>query len=295
MQTNIKAASTNNMNKLPHIEFQGIGAHSGKLVTLNIDISPQYSGIIFKINEETIQASWKNVISTHMSTVIGNDHICIATIEHFLSALRALNIYNALIEIDNKELPILDGSSIEFYTKIAKFMEKHHVKTQNTKYIKILKHISIKTDNRFVSLEPSDYSEFTAEMDGTHPHPSKLLKNQTCHFNFTHHSYEKLIAPSRTFGFKQDAQKLYDRNLAKGVSLENTIVIDNDRVLNREGLRHNNEFASHKILDAIGDLALAGKPILGHYKALNGGHTLNYYLLQKLFSDSKNYEIVENI
>lgn len=270
------------------VEVVGIGLHKGEPIHLRLEPININSGIIFYREDldMTIPLSPDYVIDTKMATVIGNDIGSISTIEHFLSAIYAYGIDNLRIVVNGNEMPIMDGSAISF----CLLLDEAGVVEQNApkKIIKIKKPIEIRDGDKFVRLTPHNKAIFDFHISFDHP----VIGDQKESFAFSTHAFVEEIARARTFGFAKDIQYLQSINLALGASLQNAIGLDDHRVLNPEGLRFDNEFARHKILDAMGDMMVSGHNILGRYESFAGSHNLNYQLTKKLLSDSKNYEIV---
>lgn len=270
------------------VEVVGIGLHKGEPIHLRLEPMSIDSGIIFYREDldMTIPLSPDSVIDTKMATVIGNDRGSISTIEHFLSAIYAYGIDNLRVVVNGNEMPIMDGSSISF----CLLLDEAGVVEQNApkKIIKIKKPVEIRDGDKFVRLLPSSSAVFDFHINFDHP----VIGEQKESFLFSTHSFIEEIARARTFGFAKDIQYLQSINLALGASLQNAIGLDDHRVLNPEGLRFDNEFARHKILDAMGDMMVSGHNILGHYESFAGSHNLNYQLTAKLLSDSSNYEMV---
>ena len=274
------------------IHLNGVGLHSGKKVNLKIKPARPNSGIVFlrtdlKINNLVIPHV-NNVSSANLCTTISNEHgVKISTLEHLMGALFGLGIDNALIEIDNEELPILDGSAKIFVNEIIKSGIK--IYDAPIKVIKINKKIEFKDGNKFISIEPS---KINLEINFELKYDNKLIGNQ----KNTLRVYEDDLTEtfnSRTFCLFEDIEKLRANGLAKGGSLDNAIVVKEDKVLNSDGLRNDKEFVNHKILDCMGDLYLSGHKIIGKLECSQGGHKLTNDLLRKVFSNNENYSIVE--
>ena len=271
------------------IEIVGIGLHKGVPVTMRLEPLEENSGIIFYRSDEAISIPLKieNVVDTKMATVIGKDGIVVSTIEHLLSAVYAYGIDNMRIVIDNDEVPILDGSSSGY----CMLLEEAGIKELNAskKVIKIKKEVEVTQDFKKVSLKPSSHIIYDFSIDFKHP----VIGEQNFHFDYSIKEYKENISKARTFGFLHEVQYLRSIGLAQGGSLENAIVLDNHKILNPEGLRYDNEFVRHKILDAIGDMALLGYTIIGEYNAHAGSHQLNHLLTKKLLESEDNYEIID--
>ncbi|MFW6308166.1 MAG: UDP-3-O-acyl-N-acetylglucosamine deacetylase [Campylobacterales bacterium] len=270
------------------IEIVGIGLHKGVPVQMKLEPLEEDSGIVFYRSDLNISVplSTSNVTSTQNATTISKDEATIHTIEHFLSAIYAYGIDNLKISVNNEEMPILDGSSIGFCLLLD---EVGVVEQSRQKEIVVLKEdVIIKDERKYVHLSPSKTPIFEFEIEFPHP----IIKNQKHRFEFSSKEYKKEIARARTFGFLKEVQYLRSIGLALGGSLDNAIVLDDKKVLNPEGLRFKNEFVRHKILDAIGDLSLIGKPICAKYSSFAGSHKLNYQLVCKLLESPEAYEVV---
>ena len=270
------------------VEVVGIGLHKGESVKLRIEPLDADSGIIFYRSDlgRSIPLKIDSVIDTRMATVIGAPDGYISTIEHFLSALYAYGIDNLRVILEGNEMPIMDGSAISFCLLLdeAGIRELEAPK----RILRIKKPVEVRDGKKFVRLEPSEKAEFDFEIDFEHP----AIGRQRFRFAFTRNSYTEEIARARTFGFARDIQYLQSQNLALGASLENAIGLDDQRVLNSEGLRYSDEFVRHKILDAMGDMMVAGYNMLGRYRSFAGSHDLNHRLTQAIFAESANYEIL---
>ena len=273
------------------IEISGIGLHSGKEVEIKLEPADIDYGIKFirtdANNNNIIDAIWSNVSETNLSTTISNtEGLKISTIEHLMSALSGLHIDNLKIFINSSEVPIMDGSSKSF----VELIEKAGIKTQdkNRKVINIKRAIEVNTETSSVKLIPNNQFSINFEID----FPSKLVSKQSCQLQLVNGNYKTDIASARTFGFEKDVEQLRSNGMALGGSLENAVVVGEHKILNKDGLRYSDEFVRHKILDSIGDLYLAGSPIIGYFYGNKSGHYLNNQLLRKLFSDNSNYEYI---
>ncbi len=271
------------------VEVVGIGLHKGEPIKLRLEPLSANAGIIFYREDlaMSIPLSPASVIDTRMATVIGNPKGYISTIEHFLSALYAYGIDNLRVIVDGNEMPIMDGSSISF----CLLLDEAGVQELDVpkKVIRVIRPVEIHDGDKFVRLLPHDTATFDFKINFDHP----VIGEQSESFDFSTHHFIEEIARARTFGFAKDIQYLQSQNLALGATLQNAIGLDDHKVLNPEGLRFNNEFAKHKILDAMGDMMVAGYNILAKYESFAGSHNLNYQLTTKLLSSSKNYELVE--
>lgn len=271
------------------VEVTGIGLHKGVPVRMVLEPLPENSGILFCRSDKDIcmKMEPKNIINTTLATVIGTGESKISTIEHLLSAIYAYGIDNIKISVDNEEIPILDGSSIGYCMLIDEAGEVEQ--DAQRKIMMIKKTLEVREGDKFVRIEKSPSSVFDFEIDFAHP----AIRKQRYKFTFSRHAYKDEIARARTFGFLQDVNKLRAQGLGLGGSLNNCIVLDEKGVLNKGGLRYKDEFVRHKILDAIGDMAVLGLPILGSYVSFAGSHALNSLLTKKILEQSDSYEIVE--
>ena len=274
------------------ITFKGVGLHSGLAVTMTVKPAAPNAGIIFKRTDlkenNVIIPNIFNVSSAIFCTTISNEHgVSVSTIEHLMGALYGLGIDNALIEIDNQEVPILDGSAKLFVEAISKI----GIKNTDTpiKIIKILKKIEFIDKNKTITIEPSKISldidfelKYTNEIIGTQRNLIKVFESDLSD-----------IYNSRTFCLFEDIEKLKEMGLAKGGSLDNAVVVKNNAVLNQNGLRNHKEFVNHKILDCMGDLYLAGYKIIGKIVCSQGGHKLTNQLLRKVFENDENFSLIE--
>ena len=275
-----------------NIKFEGVGLHSGKTVKLIIKPAAPNTGIIFKRvdinNNNLLYPNFNNVTNTSLNTTISNEYgLKVSTIEHLMGALFGLGIDNATIEIDNEEVPILDGSAKIFVEKILKTGIKFS--EVPIKIIKIKKKIELIDGDRFITIEPSKLSlniEFELKYDnsviGNPKNKIKVYEDDLTE-----------IYNSRTFCLYDDIEKIRANGLAKGGSLDNAIVVKDNKILNDGGLRNSNEFVNHKILDCIGDLYTSGYRMLAHIKCSQGGHYLTNRLLRKVFDNKENFAIFE--
>jgi UDP-3-O-[3-hydroxymyristoyl] N-acetylglucosamine deacetylase len=277
------------------IALSGVGVHSGLAVTLTLHPADADNGITFLRTrladgcEREIRADIGAVTATEFATVLGDAAgPLISTTEHVLSALHALGVDNAVVEIDGPEVPILDGSAAPFVAAI----DQVGITTVDAprRYIRVLKPVRVSMGNSYGEIRP--YARgLRVEAEITFEHP--LIGRQMFEFDGRPDTYRREIARARTFGFMRDVAKLWAGGFALGASLENTLVITDHRVLNPEGTRYRDEFVRHKVLDAIGDLALAGAPLLGAYRSVRGGHKLNYAVLSALMADTTAWMVVE--
>lgn len=269
------------------VEIVGIGLHKAEPVTLRIEPADADTGIVFYRSDKDLEIPLKpqNVVDTKMATVIGAEKGFISTIEHFLSAVYAYGIDNLYVIVDGNEMPVMDGSAASFCMMIddAGLVAQDRAK----KIMKITKAVEIEDGDKFVSLQPSEEASFDFSIAFDHP----VIARQDFSMKFSTQNFKNEISRARTFGFMKDVQYLRSKNLALGGSLQNAVVLDDEKVLNPEGLRYSDEFVRHKILDAMGDLMLLGYNILGSYDSHAGSHHLNHLLTKKLL-ETQSYEVV---
>lgn len=266
------------------VQCVGVGLHSGKEVNLTIKPAPVNHGIKFVRSDlphrPVISAHFRNVVDTSLATTLGTDGVIVSTIEHLMAALSGLQIDNALIEMDAYEAPIMDGSAGPFTSMIREAGIRIQSGKRYTFVVK--KPIEMVEEDRKVGLYPSDTLRISCTIDFEHP----LIRHQSYTISLIDGLFEKEISRARTFGFLHQVNYLKKNGFARGGSLENAVVIDQDKILNREGLRYEDEFVRHKVLDCIGDLSLLGMPFIGHIVAHKSGHALNHALLKR-FIDQK--------
>lgn len=272
------------------ISITDIGLHSGADITMTMHPAEAGHGIVFVRTDVTgksniIPAKWDHVVDTQLCTVIGNaDGVTIGTVEHLMAALRGCGIDNLLIEINGAEIPAMDGSSEPFVKLIEEAGIEQQAKPRRV--IKVLKEIRVEADGKWASLKPAMGSVFGGEINFDHPD----IGTQTMEVQLVNGNFKHDIANCRTFGFLHEVEYMRSQGLALGGSLDNAIVLDKHSVMNEEGLRHKDEFIRHKLLDAIGDLYLAGGQIMGAYDSEKPGHALNNALLHALFADDSAWE-----
>jgi UDP-3-O-[3-hydroxymyristoyl] N-acetylglucosamine deacetylase len=270
------------------VEFRGVGLHTGVSVNLVLKPAPANTGIVFKrqdLEGFTIKANAANVARVSYATSVMRKGVLISTTEHLLSALAALGVDNAVAEMDNLEVPIMDGSALPFAREIARAGRRRERAKQI--YLQIIKPIELAEDGKRIAIYPSERFRITYSIDFPHPQ----IGSQTLEFEPSPDAYLHEIAPARTFGFLDEVENLRKSGLVRGGSLENAVVLSRDRVLNSEGLRFPDEFCRHKILDLIGDLALVGRPMAGHVVVHRGGHALHYALVSRLLADRKGWRL----
>jgi len=268
--------------------FKGIGLHNGLKSKVKILPAADNYGIVFKRTDlsenNTIEANLGNVCSTKLCTTLQNKfNVTVSTVEHLLAALYITGIDNALIEINNSEVPIMDGSSKEFVETINQIGVKNL--NAKRKYLKIIKKVELNENEKLISIEPNAYS---LKVDFQLVYPNDIIGKQRNQINFSDSDLAN-VYNSRTFCLFEDIEKIKKIGLAKGGSLENAIVVKNNEILNSEGLRNNKEFVNHKILDLAGDFLLSGYRILGSVKCVQGGHSLSNLFLRTIFKDQSNY------
>lgn len=277
--------------------IKDIGLHSGVDVSLTVKPALPDHGVVFKRvdmqeltdAQQRIPASWDHVVDTRLCTVIGNAHGArVGTIEHLMAALRAAGIDNALIEINAAEVPVLDGSSIGFIEAI----EKAGLQEQSAprRVIRVLKEVSVTEGNKTVTLSPSSVPLYEGRIEYKN---AAIIGDQSYTLKLVNGNFKHDVADCRTFGFLHEVEMMKSAGLALGGSLDNALIVDDDHVLNPDGVRHSDEFVRHKILDAVGDLALAGGLIVGHYKGLRAGHDMNNKILKALFADNSAWEVAD--
>ena len=271
------------------ISLTGTGVHSGAPVSIVLCPADGDTGIRFLLSNGTeIVADQGSVTGVTLSTVLGDGNgAAVATVEHLLAALHGLGIDNALIEIDNPEVPIMDGSASCFVEAIdeAGLAELDSPR----RFLKVLKPVRVEDGTAYGELTPHNGFHLDVEIEFDTP----VIGTQRIEIDLNPGSFRREPARARTFGFMKDVERLWASGLALGASLENTVAIGDDRVINREGLRFSDEFVRHKALDAVGDLALAGAPILGAFRSHRGGHRLNTLVLKALFADAEAWTMIE--
>ena len=277
------------------VAVSGIGVHSGEPVTLTLLPGDDDTGILFqRVRSDgsvarEVRADVRAVTATEFATVLGDAKgpLC-STAEHLLAALRGLNVDNVVVEIDGPEVPIMDGSAAAF----VEALDQAGLTTRALprRYIEVLKPVRVMRDKSVGELRPYAHGfRVEAEIDFDHP----LIGRQAIALDIEPKTFRTEIARARTFGFMRDVAKLWSAGYALGASFDNTLVISEDRVLNPEGLRYSDEFVRHKVLDAVGDLALAGLPLIAAYRTVRGGHKLNHAVLSALMADPSAWRVVE--
>jgi len=277
-----------------NITFKGIGLHSGIKSILNIIPARADSGIVFKRvdikRNNLIKAKFNNVTSAKLCTTLENKHgVKVSTVEHLLAALYIAGIDNAVIEINTEEVPIMDGSAKDFLAVIKKVDTIDQPKKR--KYLKISNKIELVDGKRKISIEPHKNS---FEVNFQLNYKNKIIGQQKNNINFQSDSLDD-VSNSRTFCLFEDIEKIKKFGLAKGGSLDNAVVVDNDKVLNKGGLRNEKEFVNHKILDLAGDFLLSGYRVIGKVTCYQGGHELTNIFLRKIFKEKNSFSVIENV
>lgn len=275
------------------IKATGVGLHSGKKVLVTLRPAPAHSGIVFRRVDVTpaveIPARAENVGDTRLSTSLARGEVRIATVEHLLSAFAGLGIDNAYVDVSAPEVPIMDGSAGPFVFLIQSAgIEEQSAPKQ---FMRIKRPMAVEDGDKWARLEPFDGFKVSFSIDFDHPLFDETIKFAEVDFSTT--SFVKEVSRARTFGFLKDIEMLREKDLALGGSLQNAVVIDDYRVLNEDGLRYEDEFVRHKILDAIGDLYLLGHSLIGAFRGHKSGHALNNRLLRRLLADQSAWELVD--
>jgi UDP-3-O-[3-hydroxymyristoyl] N-acetylglucosamine deacetylase len=273
------------------VSFKGVGLHSGKTSKVNILPGTEETGIVFKrvdlTHNNTIPANFKNVSSTTLSTTLQNKYgVKVSTVEHLLAALYIAGIDSAIIEVDNEEIPIMDGSAKDFLQVLRK--TNIYQLNKKIKFLKVLDKVKLEDGNRKIQIVPNENFEVDFELK----YENQIIGNQRNLIKFDSQDLKE-VEESRTFCLYKDIQKIKKMGLAKGGTLENAIVVDDSKVLNEGGLRNQKEFVNHKILDLAGDFLLSGYRILGSVYCYQGGHQLSNLFLQKLLKAENKFEIIE--
>jgi UDP-3-O-[3-hydroxymyristoyl] N-acetylglucosamine deacetylase len=271
------------------VAASGIGLHSGVPVSIRILPAPAATGVIFErtdLDNFRIPATWNHVARVSYATSLMRQGVLISTTEHLLSVLYSVGIDNAIIAIDNLEVPIVDGSGLPF----VELIRQAGVRTLRRKrrYLRIREEISVETPGKRITILPSDSFHLTCDIFFDHP----LVGRQTMQMEVTPDRYATDIAPARTFGFEWELEQMQNMGLIRGASLDNAVCFNRASVLNPEGLRFPDEPCRHKVLDLIGDLALIGRPLLGHVVAERAGHAMHAALVARIMSDPSLYEVL---
>jgi UDP-3-O-[3-hydroxymyristoyl] N-acetylglucosamine deacetylase len=270
-------------------EATGVGLHSGVPVSIRILPAPISTGIVFirtDLENFPVPASWRHVARVSYATSLMRQGVLISTTEHLLSVFYSMGIDNAYVEIDNLEVPILDGSGEPFVRLIQRAGIRHY--RRKKRYLRIRRPLTVEDKGKRISILPDDSFRLTCDVEFDHPQ----VGHQKLELEVTPEAYATEIAPARTFGFEYELDQMRNMGLIRGASLENAVCFDRDRVLNPEGLRFPDECCRHKALDLIGDLALIGRPLLGHVIAERAGHAMHVAVVARIMSDPSLYEIL---
>lgn len=270
-----------------NIKLEGVGLHSGEQVKMVLCPAPPDTGIVFLAGGKRIKASSESVGDTTYATSLQDGDTKVRTVEHLLAALAGLSIDNAYIELDGSEVPIMDGSAWPFIEAIRE--AGIAVQGSTRRYLKIIKPVTVHDGDKSATLLPSPVSRITYRIDFDHP----AITDQSRSMDVEPSRFEEELAGARTFGFLRDVEMLQKAGLARGGSLDNAVVMDDEHILNEEGLRYHDEFVRHKMLDAIGDLSLVGMPIIGHMVADKSGHWLNHRLVLEVLSHPDSWMVLE--
>jgi UDP-3-O-[3-hydroxymyristoyl] N-acetylglucosamine deacetylase len=271
------------------VDAAGVGLHSGVPVSVRIRPAPAGTGVVFArtdLDRFTIPASWKHVAKVSYATSLMRQGVLISTTEHLLSSLHSMGVDNALIEIDNLEVPILDGSAKPWVELIRSVGLQTY--RRKRRYLCVRRPVTVESNGKRITILPADRFLLSCDIDFPHP----LVGRQLLDLDMSPGRYESEIAPARTFGFEQELNQMRDMGLIRGASLDNAVCFTAGGVLNSGGLRFPDECCRHKALDLIGDLALIGKQILGHVIAERAGHAMHVALVGKIMADPSCYEIL---
>jgi len=271
-----------------NVRFSGIGLHSGKKVQLTLKPAPINHGIKFVRKDlpdnPTIPARFNCVVDTSLATVIGADGVIVSTVEHLMACLAGLSIDNVMVELDAYEVPVMDGSAGPFTRMI---MDAGIQEQEAQRHFFVLKEpIELEQDGKFVGAYPDTTFKITCNIDFDHP----LIQQQSCSIEVEDYIFEREVSCARTFGFLHEVEYMKRYGLARGGSLDNAVVIDENEILNNDGLRYQDEFVRHKLLDCIGDFSLLGMPILAHIVTRKSGHAFNHAFLENFFKSKASWQ-----
>jgi UDP-3-O-[3-hydroxymyristoyl] N-acetylglucosamine deacetylase len=275
------------------VSLEGFGVHSNAPVRITLNPAEAGSGLAFcrtglPDGDQIVEARWSEVGATELCTVLGHSTGSVSTVEHLLAALSGLGVDNALIEVDGPEVPIMDGSARRFVDAVDQAGVAEL--SARRRYVKVLKPVRVEHGRAFSELRPGGAPlSIDVEID----FEADVIGRQRIVCDVEPAAFRRELASARTFGFLRDVERLWKLGFALGASLDNTVAVDEERVINPGGLRFGDEFVRHKALDAIGDLALSGAPIIGAYRSYCGGHKTNVGVLSALFSDPNGYDIIE--
>ncbi len=271
------------------VSCEGIGLHTGKPVHIILKPAPVDTGVVFvrtDLDGAEIEASTANTAATSYATTLSQNGAFVKTVEHLLAAFAGLNIDNVIVEIDSEEVPIMDGSARPFIRLITDACIQIQRKFQPM--LKVIKPVFVRESNKQIAIWPADLPGISYFIDFNHP----MLKEQSLQYQPSEEAFLSEVVDARTFGFLSDVQTLQANGLAKGGSMNNAVVLGENTVLNKEGLRYKDEFVRHKILDLIGDFSLVGMPIIGHIVAHKSGHALNALMVSKLMNSPQHWVLV---
>jgi len=271
------------------ISITGTALHAGGTVNMTLSPAPSGAGVVFRRSDQgnaEVRARYDNVTETRLGTVIAEGKTSVGVVEHLMSAIAGAEIDDLIVTVDGNEPPILDGDARSFLVLIDKAGTTEQHGHRNA--IKVRKAVAVQQGEALCALRPSDAAEYDFEIE----FPTKAIGHQTYRFPFSRDGFAREIAPARTFGFMKELDALNKMNLARGASLENTLAIEGDTVVNAQLMRFPDEFVRHKILDAIGDMALAGHPLIARFEGRKSGHATNNQLLRALFADPGNYQLI---
>jgi UDP-3-O-[3-hydroxymyristoyl] N-acetylglucosamine deacetylase len=269
------------------VSCSGIGLHSGKTVHLTLKPAAVNHGVKFVRKDlpdnPSIPARFNCVVDTSLATVIGADGVIVSTIEHLMACLAGLSVDNVIVELDSYEVPVMDGSAGPFTRMILEAGIRELEAPRH--FFMLKKPIELEQDGKFVGAYPDDIFKITCHIEFEHP----LIRRQSCTIEVVEQAFEREISSARTFGFLEEVEYMKRYGLARGGSLDNAVVIDENTILNDEGLRYQDEFVRHKLLDCIGDFSLLGMPILGHIVTRKSGHAFNHAFLERFFSEKTSW------
>ena len=276
------------------IRFSGVGVHNGRAVSMSIHPADINTGIVFKRIDikynNTIKAIISNVFESNLCTKIKNNYnVFVSTIEHLMAAFSALGIDNAIIKINNTELPALDGSSNEYIKKMVKV--GLNIQKENKSFLRVIKKIKISDGKRFISISPSNRSTINICID----YPNTIIGNSKYYYAHSSENFIKNLSEARTYAFYEDIEKMRTAGLAIGGNLNNALVVDKFKILNPDGLRFEKEFVKHKTLDCVGDFYLLGMQLIGDVDCFAPGHKLNQLFLKEILKDKDNYVIEKTL
>ncbi|MCC6336040.1 MAG: UDP-3-O-acyl-N-acetylglucosamine deacetylase [Myxococcales bacterium] len=272
------------------VTIEGVGLHSGARVTLRLLPSAPHTGLFFVrtdlLRQPVIPVHARHVTDTSLATTLGKDGVRVGTVEHLLAALQGLGLDNLRMELDGPEVPIMDGSAAPFAQK----MLEAGLRLQDAprQFLVIRRAVTVTDGDKYATFSPARRLRIDCTIDFKHP----LISDQQFTLEFNERAFQRDVAPARTFGFLRDVDKLRSMGLARGGSLDNAVVVDDFSILNPEGLRFPDEFVRHKLLDALGDVALLGFPVIGALTAFKTGHALNQKLVARVLADPANYRVV---